>query len=363
MWVTRRPNRFAPCQLFHNEGDGTFTDVARRAGVTNDRFAKAVVWGDFDADDLPDLYVSNYGQPNRLYRNKGDGTFTDVAPQLGVENPLASFPSWFWDFDNDGDLDLFVTAYAAEISDIASSYLGLNSQTELPCLYRNDGHGKFTDVARRVNLNRPNAPMGANFGDLDNDGFLDFYLGTGWPYYRSLMPNMMYWSRAGKRFEDVTVAGGFGSLQKGHAVVFADLDNDGDQDIFEQMGGALAGDRFVDALYENPGFGNEWIGLQLVGKKTNRSAIGARIHLLIREDGETRDVFKYVNSGGSFGANPLRQTIGLGRAVEITSLEIHWPTSKTTQVFRDIRPNRMYRIEEGGRPEPFSVKAVRLGSP
>ena len=358
------PGVVAPCQLFRNNQDGTFTDVAAAAGVTNDRFTKAVVWGDVDDDGLPDLYVSNFAQPNRLYLNNGDGTFTDVAQQRGVSGPSASFPAWFWDFDNDGDLDIYVSAYSAEIAHIAAGYLGLPQQIELACLYRNDGTGHFTEVAEKLNLRRPTAPMGANFGDLNNDGFLDFYLGTGDPHYWSLMPNAMYLSRRGERFENVTVAGGFGSLQKGHAVVFADFDNDGDQDIFEQMGGAYAGDAFVDCLYRNPGFGNRWLSVQLVGRRSNRSAIGARIRVVIQEAGRERTVVRYVNSGGSFGANPLRQSFGLGKADRIKLLEVYWPTSKITQRFQDVKLDSFFRIEEGkDQLQPIRLKTLQLGSP
>jgi hypothetical protein len=337
----------APSQLFRNNGDGTFADVAVEAGVTNDRFAKAAVWGDYDGDNFPDLYVSNLREANRLYRNNRDGTFTDVAVEAGVVLPLASFPAWFWDYDNDGDLDLYVAAYASDIGDVAASYLGLPVTSELERLYRNNGDGTFTDVAREAKLTRPTAPMGSNFGDLDNDGFLDFYLGTGYPTYYSLMPNVMYVNRGGREFADVTFAGGFGSLQKGHAVVFADFDHDGDQDVFEQMGGALAGDAFVDAFYENPGFGRKWISLELVGTKSNRSAIGARMHVTIVEGGSQRSIYKHVNSGGSFGANPLRQAIGLGNAEQIESVEISWPTTGATQVFEEVESNRFYRVTEG----------------
>ncbi len=342
----------APSQLFRNNGDGTFTDVARQAGVTNDRFAKAVVWGDYDADRLPDIYVSNQGAPkrrgpNRLYRNQGDGTFVNVAPELGVTGPEESFPAWFWDFANDGVPDLYVSAYSATIGDLAAAYLGFRfEKTKLARLYRGDGRGGFEDVAVERNLMRPNAPMGANFGDVDNDGYLDFYLGTGYENYSGLMPNVMYRNREGKSFADVTTAGGFGHLQKGHAVVFADFDNDGDQDIFEQMGGAFAGDRFKDSLYENPGFGNRWITVELVSVQTNRSAIGARIRVEVVEDGKRRSIYKHVNSGGSFGANPLRQTIGLGQAENIHLLEVYWPTSNQTQSFRDAPLDRHVRIVE-----------------
>ena len=357
-------DRPAPCQLYRNNKDGTFTDIAVSAGVTNDRFTKAVVWGDIDQDDLPDLYVSNVKGLNRLYHNNGNGTFTDVAGERGVTAPIKSFPAWFWDFDNDGDLDIFASSYQAQIADIAAAYLSLPHNAELACLYQNDGTGRFTNVAEEVNLVRPNTPMGSNFGDLDNDGFLDFYLGTGEPAYRSLMPNAMYWNRGGKRFEDVTVAGGFGSLQKGHAVVFADLDNDGDQDVFEQMGGAYAGDSFVDALYRNPGFGNHWLSLQLVGTKSNRSAIGARIRVMVQDQGQPRAIVRYVNSGGSFGANPLRQHFGLGKADRITSVEVYWPTSKLTQTFENVSINGCFRIKEGvDQLHPVELKPFQLGPP
>lgn len=205
-------------QLFRNNGDGTFTDVAAAAGVLNHSYSKAVIWGDYDGDRWPDLYVSNHGGRNRLYRNNGNGTVTNVARALGVDGPVASFPAWFWDVDNDGILDLYVSAYAADIDHLAASALGLPVDVELARLYRGTGSGGFEDVADQYNLVRPNAPMGSNFGDLDNDGFLDFYLGTGRTPYHSLMPSVMYLSQRGTGFTDVTYDGGFGHLQKGHGV-------------------------------------------------------------------------------------------------------------------------------------------------
>jgi hypothetical protein len=161
------------------------------------------------------------------------------------------------------------------------------------------------------------------------------------------MPNLMYSNRGGKGFADVTTAGGFGHLQKGHAVLFADLDRDGDQDVFEQMGGALAGDRFHNSLYQNPGFGNRWVKVELTGVRSNRSAIGARIRVQVLEEGKSRSIYKHVNSGGSFGANPLEQTIGLGKAEGIEFLEVYWPTSDLTQTFRDVPMGRSIQIREG----------------
>ena len=188
--------------------------------------------------------------------------------------------------------------------------------------------------------------MGSNFGDLDNDGFLDFYLGTGYPEYEGLMPNLLFRNVGGKSFVDVTTAAGLGHLQKGHGVAFADFDHDGDQDILAELGGAYAGDVFGNALFENPGFGNHWLVVKLVGVTSNKSAIGARIRTDILEGDKRRSVYKWVNSGGSFGANPLRQHIGLGRAEAIESLEIYWPTTDRTQRFQDVGVDQFIELTE-----------------
>ncbi len=346
---------FAPSQLFRNEGDGTFVDVTATAGVMNDQFTKAVVWGDYNHDRWPDLYVSNLGGPNRLYRNNGDGTFADVAAAVGVARPLQSFPAWFWDYDNDGALDLFVAAYAAGVGEVAASYLGRPFKMERTRmrLYRGDGSGGLTEVGKEQNLLRPTKPMGANFGDIDNDGYLDFYLGTGDTDFNYLMPNLFYRNGGGRGFTDVTMAGGFGQLQKGHSVVFADFDNDGDQDVFAQTGGAYLGDRYNDGFYENPGFGSRWLAVKAVGTRSNRAAIGVRLRVDISEGGARRAVYKYVNSGGSFGANSLRQTIGLGEAERIERLEVYWPTTDLTQVFTGVPLDAFIEVVEGR--ENFTV--------
>jgi hypothetical protein len=340
----------APCQLWRNEGDGAFVEVAEQAGVLTHAFVKGVVWGDYDSDRLPDLYVSVNGGRNRLYHNNGNGTFTDVAREQGVDLPLDSFPVWFWDYDNDGALDLYVASYrgaTGAMAAVALSYFGGPPALELGRLYKGDGRGSFHDTAPEVGLTRLHLAMGSNFGDLDNDGWLDFYLGTGYPDYEALMPNAMYRNDQGRRFQDVTWNGGFGHLQKGHAVAFADFDQDGDQDIFEQMGGTYAGDRASNVYYRNPGFGGHWIALQLAGTRSNRSAIGARIKVDITDGGRKRSIHRWVTSGGSFGASPLRQSIGLAGATVVDRIEIYWPTSDTTQTFTAVPAGRIYRVVEG----------------
>jgi len=336
-----------PSQLFQNNDDGTFTDVAQQAGVTNLRFCKGSTWGDYDNDGDPDLYLSNFGTQNRLYRNDGNGSFTDVAPELGVEEPVNSFPTWFWDYDNDGWLDLFVAGYGPEIGDVAADYMGFQNDGARPRLYRNDGRGGFVEVTRDAGLWRVHLPMGSNFGDLDNDGFLDFYLGTGYPTYDAIGPNIMYRNNEGETFSDVTFSGGFGHLQKGHGVAFGDIDRDGDQDIFVQIGGFYPGDGFPNTLFENPGHGANWLSIQLEGTESNRAGLGARIKVELETDGTTNTVYAHVTSGGSFGASSLEQEIGLGTAGRIVYLEVYWPTSGLKQVFDEVPLDSHIRVREG----------------
>ena len=344
----------APSQLYRND-DGHFTDVAADLGVENLRFAKGVTWGDYDGDGDPDLYVSNLGAPNRLYRNDGDH-FTDVAEQAGVALPSQSFATWFWDYDNDGHLDLYVTSYPGapgpgRLALSIADDLGLDDPGERARLYRGDGRGGFRDVSSAVALDRVSMPMGANFGDLDNDGYLDFYLGTGYPSWDALVPNELYWNRAGAQFDEVAAAAGMAHVQKGHGIAFADLDRDGDQDVFEEMGGFYPEDTFADALYENPGFGNHWLQVELVGTRSNRGGVGARVRADFvdggTDSGDRRSVYRWIGSGGSFGASPLAEHLGVGKATVIDTLEIFWPTSGTTQTFRQVPADRAIRVTEG----------------
>ncbi|MCZ6697351.1 MAG: CRTAC1 family protein [Planctomycetota bacterium] len=335
-------------QLYRNNGDGTFTDIAPQAGVTNDRYCKGAAAGDFDNDGDVDLYLSNLG-PNRMYRNNGDGTFSDIATDLGMTEPSRrSFATWFFDYNNDGWLDLLVVSYEGGVADLASEALGRPHTGARPRLYHNNGDGTFTDKAVELGLNHMYLPMGANFGDLDNDGWLDIYLTTGDPDYQSLMPNVMLRNNAGRRFQNVTTSGGFGHLQKGHGIAFADLDHDGDQDIYHQLGGFFPGDKYHNALFVNPGHGNHFLTIDLVGVRSNRWGYGARIKLVVDTPAGQREIHRAVGSVSSFGGSPHRQEIGLGDATGINAVEIYWPASDTRQVFKDVAMDRMMRVTEGG---------------
>ncbi len=349
-WPDGTPN----FKLYLNNGNGTFTEVGAESGIRIDGMVKGAVWGDYDNDGWPDLYVSILGSSNRLFHNLGPTNgrprFEDVTTRAGVAEPTVSFTTWFFDYDNDGWQDIFVTGYSASLPDVVREVLGdkANAKGERPRLYHNNRDGTFTDVAREMGIDQLLLTMGANFGDLDNDGWLDFYLGTGVPSLKTLVPNRMFRNNAGQGFQDVTTSGGFGHLQKGHAVAFGDTTGDGQQDVFEVMGGAIQSDKFWSVLYKNPGHDNHWLKLRLNGVKANRLAVGARIKAVVATPSGPREIHRVVSSGGSFGASSLRPHLGLGRADSVELLEIRWPGSNLVQQFRGpIAADATYEITEG----------------
>jgi FG-GAP-like repeat/ASPIC and UnbV len=190
--------------------------------------------------------------------------------------------------------------------------------------------------------------MGSNFGDVDNDGFLDIYLGTGRPSYAYLMPNVLFRNDGGRRFEDLTAVTGTGHLQKGHGVAFADWDRDGDADIFLEAGGAAPGDRAHNVLFQNPGYGRHWLTIKLVGARTNRAALGGKIRVdVLGSGGAVESYYRTITAGSSFGGNPLICTVGLGQATAVRAIEVFWPTSGTRQTFPDVPIDRSVEITEG----------------
>jgi FG-GAP-like repeat/ASPIC and UnbV len=352
------------CRLYRNQGNGTFVNVAERAGVCNDRFAKGAAWGDYDADGFIDLFVSNFRGGERLYRNNGDGTFRDVALQSGVGGSQAAFSCWFWDFDNDGRLDLFVNDYSGNLNDVAAGLLGQPTDSKShPHLFRNLGPVGFREVSLEVGLDRVILAMGSNFGDIDNDGFLDFYLATGFPGYSGLMPNVLFKNVDGQRFEDVTTSSGTGHLQKGHGVSFADWDNNGDLDFFVEIGGAVPGDKAHNVLFQNPGHGRHWLKVKLIGTRSNRAALGARIRVDVRSpSGATRSIYRQVGGASSFGGNTLVESIGLGDASTVSAVTVTWPASRSQQTFRSLTADQSIVVTEGNdsvqvlKALPLSVK-------
>jgi hypothetical protein len=169
----------------------------------------------------------------------------------------------------------------------------------------------------------------------------------------------------GRRFVDVTASSGTGELHRGHGVAFADMDGDGDQDIVFQVGGVTVGDRHALRLFENPGHGNDWLALKLVGQTSNRSAVGARLAVTVVDAaGRARTIHRVVTAGGSFGGNPLAQHVGLGRGATRVDVEVWWPTTNRRQRFDDVGRNQWWRIDElMDRATPLPRSPVVLGGP
>jgi hypothetical protein len=340
-------NEKGPSQLYRNKGDGTFENISISAGIDRTAFSKAVVSADYDGDGYPDFFVSNMFGDNFLYHNNGNNTFTEVAAKAGVAQSWADFTAWFFDYDNDGWPDLFVTSDYSSIDETMRTYLKLPHNGHPLRLYKNMRNGTFQDVTAKVGLDGVYMPMGANFGDVDDDGFLDIYLGTGSAEYASLVPNVLLRNKAGKTWVDITASSGTGELHKTHAISFADLENRGHQDIVVEMGGAVPSDAHPVRVFRNPGNANHWINVKLRGVQTNRSAFGAKIKVVAESRDRTEQAFyRQVDSGGSWGASPLAQEIGLGKAVRIKSIEIYWPASKTTQIFKNAPIDEFIEIEE-----------------
>ena len=337
-----------PCELYINQKDGSFIEESSNYNLSSiEGFIKGVIFGDINNDKWPDLYISVMGGNNLLFKNNF-GKFENISETAAVQGPNFSFPTWFWDVNNDGFNDILVASYDTRniqnvAGDFAKELQGEKVLSEKSKLYINNGDETFSEQSNSFNIDKSFYAMGSNFGDLDNDGWLDFYIGTGSPEFTSVVPNRMFRNVDGISFEEVTSAGGFGHIQKGHGVSFADLDNDGDQDIYAVLGGAYEGDNYPNVCFENPTFENNWVILNLEGVQSNRSAIGTKLKFDL-DNGRT--IFYSINTGGSFGANSLQAEIGLGQSELIQTLTIIWPSSDA-QIFNSVVVNKKYKLLEG----------------
>jgi tetratricopeptide (TPR) repeat protein len=354
--------------LYRNNGDGSFTDVTSSAGLQERSGIKTigVAIGDYDKDGWPDIFVSGFGTLNRLYHNKGDGTFDEVAATAGVagaDHISTGYTCFFVDYDNDADLDI-LRASLAPWRDVLK---GLSDQWDgvppaeknamlrhATKLYRNDGDGTFTDVSYRAGFVHPVGTMGSGVADVNNDGYTDVYLATGDPGIGRLEPDRFYLNNGNGSFTDVTFAVGLGNVGKGHGITFVDLDDDGDLEIYAPEGGFWHGDPFPNALYLNEQTtGNHWLHVDLVGRESNRDGVGTRLTL---RAGELL-VYTEKFGGRGFGSTDSPPVeFGLGTATTVDSLELVWP-SGIEQLFRDLSVDRRIRIEEGGEPVDLSPRA------
>jgi hypothetical protein len=330
--------------LYHNNRDGTFTDVSVKSGigVKGDIFGMGVLVADFDNDGWPDIYIASDSTPSQLFMNNRDGTFREEATLRGVAYSAegmeeAGMGVAAGDYDNDGWLDILKT----------------NFSDEAPNLYRNGGKALFTDVGDRAGLNQQThfVGWGCGFFDPDNDGLLDILYCNGHVYpeldkihvdttYRE--PRMLYRNLGDGRFEDITSVAGpaLTTAATGRGCAFGDFNNDGCTDVVINNQGAAPS--LLRLKQEN---GNHWINLKLVGTRSNSSAIGARVRCVAGELSQIAE----VRSGGSYlSQSDLRLHFGLRDQAVVDLIEIAWPSGAVDRI-RKVPANQFVRIEEGGR--------------
>jgi len=348
--------------LFHNRGDGTFEEVSRKAGVDNSHhyYGMGVVWTDYDNDGWPDLYVADDAGPNYLYRNKRDGTFEEVGLMLGADlsgdgQELGSMGVDSGDYDHDGKLDIFVTEFVDQ------------SDT----LYHNKGTDGFADVSWNSHIAQPSHPYvgwGTGFFDMDNDGWLDIFVANGhvYPQVDAIpdaahfrQPMLLFRNSRDGTFEEVASAAGLnsGPLQSRRGAAFGDINNDGCIDIVTLNWGQPP-----SLLLNHCQNGNHRVLFKLLGTKSNRLAIGARV--TVRTASLTQ--FSEVKGGSSYlSQNDLRQHFGLGSDATMNEVTVRWPAGQT-EVFKNLPADFIYTIVEGqgikGRfplPAPDAASAAR----
>jgi tetratricopeptide (TPR) repeat protein len=341
-------------QIYRNNRDGTFTNVTKAAGLNEPASygTIGIALGDYDKDGRLDIFINGLGSaPNRLYHNDGNWHFTDVAKKAGVlQPPHNGFVSFFFDYNNDGWPDILTTSLApweAVVEGLKKGFAPPNARSlhaDSSRLFRNNGDGTFTDVTFEAKLYYPMGTMGAGVADLDNDGHVDIYFGTGDPQLTRLEPNRFFRNNGDGTFSDLTRYVGFARPgNKGHGVTFVDIDEDGALDVFAQLGGHYPGDHTYNAFYHNlKANQNNWLEVDLQGVKSNRFAVGAQLTV---KAGDLL-VYREVKGSEGFGAtSPYRQHFGLGKKAKIDSLEVRWP-SGVRQTFSGLDVNQIIAVSE-----------------
>jgi len=334
--------------LFHNNGDGTFSDVSQRAGIfqANGTYGLGVLTLDYNNDGWPDIYVANDSTASALYENKKNGTFSDVAMEAGCAlsadgKPQAGMGVSAADYDLDGNLDIVKTNFAGDT----------------PSLYHNLGGGTFEDATFAAGLGKHTQYLGwgCGFFDMDNDGWPDILICNGhvYPEVEQLrteagyaQQKVLYRNSRNGHFEEVTSQAGLGITAPvaSRGAAFGDYDNDGDLDVVVNTV-----NDFPHLLRCDSRLNNNWLKVKTIGTQSNRSGIGARLRCVTRPPGESKphQQIDEVRSGGSYiSQNDLRIHFGLGKAEKVDLLEIRWP-SGGVDTLKDIPPNQMIVVKEG----------------
>ena len=331
----------SPPALYRNRGDGTFEDVSAKSGVARSvGKGLGVVTLDYNGDGRADIYQANDADPNFLFRNNGDGTFTDVALEAEAAlDPDGSARGGMGvdaeDVDGDGHLDIFVTNFSGQTN----------------ALFRNNGDGTFTETTYPMGLARESIPMsgfGLKFFDYDNDGRTDLFVLNGHPFepISKVSPGVTYaeppllYENAGKSFREVAAARG-AALRRhylGRGLALGDYDNDGDSDLLLMN----AGEPPV-LLRNDGGSRNNWLGVRLTGTRSNRDAVGARVTITAAGSRRT----KYLLGGTSYcSASDPRLLFGLGAATKVDELEVRWPSGQTSTI-KNLSAGRYVSVTEG----------------
>jgi hypothetical protein len=335
-------DRKTPNRLFHNNGDGTFTEVSEAAGLTTIWPTIGSAWGDYNGDGYPDVFLSNAMGRSQLFRNNGDGTFTDVSDEAGITGFCIGSVTFWCDYNNDGLLDLVQFCWSDHEDAVYTMRHGQGPPDGRPHrIYHNNGDGTFTMKDREIGLDGCWGSMSGNFGDFNNDGNIDLLLGNGSPRMDRLEPPILLESD-GKRFRNITFAAGLSFSGKAHGANLADLFGDGRLSVLVASGGAYPGDLLTTNVYCPKTLPGNYLNVRLEGVKSNRSAIGARI--ILRAGGGQQ--MREVNGGSNFGCLPLEQHFGLGAITSADALEIRWP-SGLRQRIENPPVNSTIRITEG----------------
>jgi enediyne biosynthesis protein E4 len=329
--------------LYKNNGDGTFTDVSEKSGILKPgpRYSITPVSYDFDNDGWPDIYVAVDSQPSILFKNNHDGTFTDIAVIAGCAysdngHEQAGMGVGVGDYDCDGNFDIFKTNFADDTCN----------------LYHNNGDGTFTDVtfASGVGINNRYVAWGCGFVDYDNDGWADIIQVNGHVYpeidshevgQTFKNPRLVYKNLGNGRFQDVSAHMGPGMTEKfsSRGAAFGDYDNDGDIDAV-----VLNMSDLPSLLRNDGGNAKNWIKIKLIGTQCNRTAIGARVRVITGKHIQMDE----VHSGSSVMSQcDLRLHFGLGEAKTVDVLEVKWPTTQKIEKFTQIKANQIITIREG----------------
>jgi hypothetical protein len=351
--------------LYHNNGDGTFTDVSEKSGIldTNGTYGLGVLTGDFDNDGWPDIFVANDSVASILYQNQKNGKFVDIALEAGCAlsadgKPQAGMGVSAADYDLDGNLDIVKTNFAGDT----------------PSLYHNQGGATFEDATFPAGLGKHTQFLGwgCGFFDFDNDGWPDILICNGhvYPEVEQLRTDagyaqrkLLYRNLRNGRFEDISLNAGPGisdpSPSRGTA--FGDFDNDGDIDVVVNCV-----NEFPQLIRCDSKLQHNWIKVRTIGTKSNRSGIGARLRCVAQMPGEAKphqQIDEVRSGGGYFAQSDLRVHFGIGKATKIDLLEIRWP-SGTVDTLKDLQPNQVIYVKEGEgitRKETFPASGKTQG--